>query len=196
MLPRSSETPLAQGAKDSGYSDVRGAEICAFRALQSVSVECEAALLERAMRAPCPRRIRRPGPLRCIFSLLCTETHAHASKHGRHTGRCAHMGDPTRRPRHTHSCTHTYMSTHTAPGSHTQLPPRMTGPPPQAQRCTVTPAGAIPTEHRLPPGLWDAETLRPGAPFPNVTTKSNFSHRHPAWHFPCRVAESAYVSQS
>ncbi|KAI4560420.1 hypothetical protein MJT46_012658 [Ovis ammon polii x Ovis aries] len=51
------------GAENSGYSDAGGPEICAFRALKSVSVECGAAALERAVRMPCSRRIRKPGPL-------------------------------------------------------------------------------------------------------------------------------------
>lgn len=112
MLPRSSETLLAQGAKDSGYSDVRGAEICAFRALKSVSVECGAALLERAMRVPCPRRIRRPGPLRCIFSLLCTETHTHTSTRTAHGQVCTHGRFYPETQAHTLVHTHVHVYTH------------------------------------------------------------------------------------
>lgn len=112
LLPRSSETLPAQGAEDSGYSDVGGAEICTLRALKSVSVECGATLLERAVRVPCPRRIWRPGPLRCIFSLLCTgHTHTQASTDGTRAG--VHTRGILPRGPGTHTLVHTHVHAYT-----------------------------------------------------------------------------------
>lgn len=149
-----------------------------FRALKRVSVWRGADQLKRAERAPCSTGLLRLHPCSGVSSHCHTQTHTHTSKHGQHTGRCAHAGGSTQRPRHTYK--HTRPHGHVCACLHTQpRAPMLRGTQATSASSVDTlhdPGGAIPTEHRASRRCGMLRHGGPGAPFPNgVTVEANFS---------------------